>query len=140
MLNSLRQFAFLFLGLLTACGSQASSATPPPLGDSGSSSGSDSSTADATSPPPAQGDASPPADVSTEAGGSVPDASLDATGTADSSMADAGPVVGATTPFVSYEAEDGTLGEARPPTPCSLHLRPSTRAPSSRPRGMPTWR
>jgi Right handed beta helix region len=100
MIGHVRQFAFL--GLLAACGSQASSATPPR--DSGS--GSDSSTAGGTLP---QGDSGPPDDASTEGGSSVPDASLDATGATDSSMAD-GPIVGATTPFVSYEAEDGTLG------------------------------
>jgi hypothetical protein len=106
MLRSVQPFAFAFLGLLEACGSQASSTTPSR--DSGSVS--DSSSADETSPPPEQGDSGPSVDASTESGSSVPDASGDATRAADSSMADAGPVVGATTPFISYEAEDGTLG------------------------------
>ena len=81
--------AHIFAGAIASCGDPALSATPAPPDDAASDSPG-SVIADAAGP--------------TSQDGALQDADA---GAADAQQA---PAVGATTPFVSYEAEDGTLG------------------------------
>jgi alpha-1,3-glucanase-like protein len=77
---------------MNACGSAGSTAS-----DHGADAATPDAAVDVTPAPPASNDAAPPSEI-------------DATVESESSVMDAGPTLGATTPFISYEAEVGQLG------------------------------
>src|ERR1700722_7603312 len=91
--------AIIALGFAAACGNASSKATGSASADASSDEG------DASVPPGDGGSPSP--DGAVYEASTAPDGG-DAS--EDSATDAAGPTVGATTPFVSYEAEDGTLG------------------------------
>jgi hypothetical protein len=93
--------AIIAMGFAAACGNASSNATGSASADASSDE------ADASVPQGDGGSSSP--DGAVYEASTAPD-SGDASASEDSGTDAAGPSVGATTPFVSYEAEDGTLG------------------------------
>jgi hypothetical protein len=93
--------AIIAIGFAAACGNASSKATGSSSADASSDDG------DASVPQGDGGSSSP--DGAVYDASTAPDGG-DASASEDSATDAAGPTVGATTPFVSYEAEDGTLG------------------------------
>ena len=94
--------AIVALGFAAACGNAPSNATGSTSADASSGEGD-------ASVPQADGGSSSPDGAAVYDASTAPDGG-DASASEDSAADAAGPTVGATTPFVSYEAEDGTLG------------------------------